>query len=487
MLTYRGDKFVKGKKFTINESIYRFSKRDEEKLIFESISDGSKFIMTEDEFNEAERVLTEKINQENKEINNIIGQVLRSKGLAKKYEDVLKSKGITIDYSNPQGVTLTGSNGKVLSASSKEVYGPTKPGHNDTHKENDGWSTRAVERAQKAEQECRDELKTLRSLDDKGLLKYFNTTSLKKAQARKEDSIQSLKDSIKRYRKEYKEELPDAREENRETKLDRRAGHETDVYYRSRYNSKNTADATIDYLNYLTKPDLGKPYKDTNSNQYGHGSKYDFDQEYGEYNSEYFGRNGRPETNKTLDTYHELNNDIENAKDSLSYDSYMTDKELEKKIAKMQKELDKEIEELKKDNQSNKKYHDKKLDNLRERRKALRDFLKSKGVREAVLNFVNKPILTESADESKFEALNREIAEEIDNLIHLAMEADEYGYEALKKAYENAADILENYSHYSDSIYQKEDGTYGRIMSAQEAKDSGIYDVIEKYRKTHNE
>ena len=84
MLTYRGDKFVRGKKFTINESLYRFAKRDEEKLIFESVSDGSKFIMTEDEFNEAERVLTEKINQENKEITDIIGKAIRSKTKTRK-------------------------------------------------------------------------------------------------------------------------------------------------------------------------------------------------------------------------------------------------------------------------------------------------------------------------------------------------------------------------------------------------------------------
>ena len=40
MLTYRGDKFVKGKKFKINETDYRFSKRDDNNLIFEAISDG---------------------------------------------------------------------------------------------------------------------------------------------------------------------------------------------------------------------------------------------------------------------------------------------------------------------------------------------------------------------------------------------------------------------------------------------------------------
>lgn len=54
MLTYRGDKFVKGKKFKINESEYRFQKRDDnDNLIFESI-DGSKLKLTEEEFNNKE-------------------------------------------------------------------------------------------------------------------------------------------------------------------------------------------------------------------------------------------------------------------------------------------------------------------------------------------------------------------------------------------------------------------------------------------------
>ena len=69
MLTYRGDKFVKGKKFNINEQLCRFSRRDGDKLIFEAISDGSKVSITEEEYNKAEKRINEKINKENKEIN----------------------------------------------------------------------------------------------------------------------------------------------------------------------------------------------------------------------------------------------------------------------------------------------------------------------------------------------------------------------------------------------------------------------------------
>ena len=48
MLLYRGDKYVTGKKFKINESNYIFIKRDkDDNLIFESIKDGSKLKLTE--------------------------------------------------------------------------------------------------------------------------------------------------------------------------------------------------------------------------------------------------------------------------------------------------------------------------------------------------------------------------------------------------------------------------------------------------------
>ena len=51
MLYYRGDKFVKGKKFTINESIYKFVKKSRDnKLIFESIEDKSLLTETKDKY-----------------------------------------------------------------------------------------------------------------------------------------------------------------------------------------------------------------------------------------------------------------------------------------------------------------------------------------------------------------------------------------------------------------------------------------------------
>lgn len=51
MLTYRGDRFVKDKKFKINESVYKFQKRDnKDRLVFEGL-DKQVLKLTEAEFN----------------------------------------------------------------------------------------------------------------------------------------------------------------------------------------------------------------------------------------------------------------------------------------------------------------------------------------------------------------------------------------------------------------------------------------------------
>ena len=499
MLTYRGDKFVKGKKFTINENIYRFSKRDEEKLIFESVSDGSKFVMTEDEFNEAERILTEKINQENKDINEIIGKVLRSKGLARKYEDVLKSKGITINYDNPQGVTLTGANGRVLGASSKEVYGPHTPDSSTDRYDKNGYRRNADGHYQTDErpdtyyseqlQKYKEELEKLKTMDRDDIIRAYADKTTDEALKAHEEKINRYEDYVKKYSEDaaraderYKSYVKGAKRNRREAQYDRLRTT----------TPKETADSSIDYLNYLTKPK-----NDYMDNIRGYYKGYDSEKSRSKQNPGNNWENKGKEND--IDKYKSLKQAVNSAKSDVEsrtagdnsvfrYSSAaMTDEQLEAKIQSMRDELEQKIEELRKSNKANSESRDQYIKKLQDREKELDDFLKSKGIREAVLNFVNKPILSESADESKFEYLNSEITKEIDNLIHLAMEAEECGYEALKRAYEDAADILENYSHYSDSIYQKEDGTYGRIMTAQEAKDSGIYDVIEKYKKTHKE
>lgn len=51
MLYYRGDKFVKSKKFSIYNETYKFLKRSKDnKLVFESLKDKSILQITESEF-----------------------------------------------------------------------------------------------------------------------------------------------------------------------------------------------------------------------------------------------------------------------------------------------------------------------------------------------------------------------------------------------------------------------------------------------------
>ena len=53
MLCYRGDNFVKGKKFTINESVYKFIKKSKDnKLIFEDEKTKKSLRISKEEFDE---------------------------------------------------------------------------------------------------------------------------------------------------------------------------------------------------------------------------------------------------------------------------------------------------------------------------------------------------------------------------------------------------------------------------------------------------
>ena len=53
MLCYRGDTFVKGKKFIINESVYKFTKKSKDnKLIFEDEKTKKSLRISKEEFDE---------------------------------------------------------------------------------------------------------------------------------------------------------------------------------------------------------------------------------------------------------------------------------------------------------------------------------------------------------------------------------------------------------------------------------------------------
>lgn len=448
MLTYRGDKFVKGKKFTINEAVYRFSKRDDEKLIFESISDSSKLVMTEDEFNEAERILTEKINQENKEINEIIGKVLRSKGLARKYEDVLKSKGITINYDSPQGVTLTGPNGKELYATSRIVVGPSKPGQNGTHKQGSNYYSKYAK-------EYKDELDSLKAMKRDDIIRKYSDVDSKEAMKRHKEKIANAQSEYEYYKNRVERD-------NAEYKEDRREGHLRNPSSKSSYSAKETqfdksqADSTVDYLNYLSKPDTGKDFRN--------GKSYDqLGKDEDGYDNHY--RTKNPVSNdksENINTYNSLKRDVKDAQQDVNRYTYtkdgdyysrtygaMTDKQLEQRIANMKKELQKqiadlekehenEVKDLRKQNVSNKKEKEEKVKELKAKEKELNNFLKSKGIRESILELVNGKMLKEQDDfvddddefkqEPDAEYIDKELSKVYDTILTLAQESYHMGF-----------------------------------------------------------
>lgn len=461
MLTYRGDKFVKGKKFNVNEQLCRFSRRDGDKLIFEAISDGSKISITEEEYNKAEKMLTEKINQENKEINEIIGKVLRSKGLARKYEDQLKSKGITINYDSPQGVTLVGPNGKTLGASSKEVFGPHTPDNAKDIYDSKGYNraadghrkTRAIKSDyyDKQVEETQKELDSLKSLKRDDIIRKYNDKTTKEALQAHKDKIASLEKDLEDYTAKAKREERSYQYNLKASKATRRNAE----YDSLRKNTEKTqADEHIDYLNYLTKP----------ANEYMDKIR-----------SIYKGYGERPKSNpaayvktdkNSIDDYRSLKNNVRDAKRDLDFhtaddnsntykSSYaaMTDEQLEAKIKKMRDDLEKKIEELRNNNKANSSKRDEYAKALEDKEKALDDFLRSKGIREADLVEVKNYLKESSTDTQYFE---KEIRRVYDEILTLAQEAEHAGLSNLSKSLDNILDVLDEYDFVQDNvIYDK--------------------------------
>ena len=439
MLTYRGDKFVKGKKFKINESEYYFNRRDDDKLVFNTI-DSKPFIITEEEFNKAENILTEKINQENKEINDIIGKALRSKTVARKYEDLLKSKGIEVDYDKSQGVSLKGPNGNYLSASSKEVSGPTAPGFNSTHARPNDRKERYAEEERESAETYRKELEKLKAMSRDDIIRKYNKLDSKEALKKYKDEIKKFQEYIKQaeeWADSYEKEYEADKERNKRYK---RAGHKL-AYTRDVNIDREKADKTVDYLNYLTKKYYERPNKDDYWNQdYVAGNeKEEFDQDNPKWSGHYYGRNGYPgKRSETLNQYDELKRDIERAKEDVDWHTYsdndrynssyaaMTDEQLEAKIAKMREDLEKEIEKLRADNTENQGRQSNEIKELQAKEKALDDFLKSKGVREAVLSIINGKLLNESV--MLTEKINQE-NEKINTIISKALQNKKFAKE----------------------------------------------------------
>lgn len=494
MLYYRGDKFVKGKKFTINEAEYKFIRKTKDKeLVFESTKDKSTLKILESKFNGVE-TLVEKINQENKEINELIGKILRSKSLARKNEDLLAKYGIKVDYDKGQGVTLIGPNGKELSSSTKEVEGPAKPGHNKTHEELDYWYIANVDNYIKLRDKAKAELEELQAMDRDDIIRKYNDVSTEGALAQHAVDIERQKMRVAECEKSIKKFKDYVKHNTDQVKRDRRAGHKGRVAYSDTVMRKNVSNKKVDYLNYLTKKDYEKPYGKYNSMSLV-GDREQRSRDNGYYSSMYYGKNGGPsERDERLKKYNDLKSNIDSAKDDVrrssqgsdSYFGYKSDEELEAEIQKMRDDLEKRIEALKANNESRKAGNAEYIEKLKAREKELDDYLKSLGIRESVrASMVKKAMLVESAKlneghEEHYEYIKGALDNLFEEILNLGKEVDNLGYTTLADKLDKCLDIIENYNFASDSIYTKKDGTAGRIMTAKEAKDSGIYDAIRK-------
>ena len=459
MLTYRGDKFVIGKKFTINEEKYRFCKRDNEQLIFESVKDGSKLTMTEEKYNELEKVLTEKINQENKEINDIIGKALNNRSVARKNKDLLKSKGIDVQEVGSAGVQLVGPNGKVLSATQKYVGGPSVPGQNGTHKKS--TDTDYYKNYKAEYQKSYTDLKNMKRDD---VIRTYPKLSTREALKKHREDMQDAKDNLNYYTNR----LGDA---NSRVRTQRREAHlkdpETSSYDRTFLKSR--ADDKVDYLNYLTKPSTGQDFRQ--GKEYTlYGADEDDDTLY--YDTKTPINNSR---SQNIKDYSDLKDKYEDAKENkkeytYSKDDwyrrnygYMTDKQLQDRIKERQKELDDEIKKLTKEkdydikeftkqNLENKKSYENAKKELNNARKDLDTFLRSKGIRESILSLINmnKEKLDESDDIDMVTGLPSDVAyiEQqcsfiYDDVLNLAKEAKSMGFSVASQQLQNILDILE--------------------------------------------
>lgn len=405
MLYYRGDKFVKGKKFTINESVYKFIKKTKnDELVFESIEDSSTIKILESEFTGVE-TLVEKINQENKEMNELISKVLRSKSLARKNEDLLAKYGIKVDYGQGQGVTLHGPNGKSLYSSTREVEGPTKPGHSGTHREQDSWYISRHKDYIEYRDEARAKLEKLQAMDRDDIIRKYNDKSTEEALAAHAEQIKRQKEYIANYEKGIKDSESNVKQDRDRVKRNRRAGHKGTASWSDRTMSKDASNKKVDYLNYLTKEDLGNPTKSRNYASYIGDSKQHTGSRDSYYSSHYYGKHGQPQDRtEKMNKYAELKNNISMAQRDVNWSSqgsgygYKSEEDLEKEIKAMRDELEARIERLRAGNESRKAGNAEDIEKLKAREKELDDYLKSLGIRESArVSMVKKAMLVEAA------------------------------------------------------------------------------------------
>jgi hypothetical protein len=419
--------------------------------------------MTESSIPRYSRVLLEKINQDNKEINDIIGKALRSKTVARKYEDKLKDLGIKLDYDQGQGVTMTGPSGKTLSAGVNTIYGPTRPGHNGTHYKTDSYAKRYTAEYEEDVKEHEAELAKLKAMKRDDIIRQYPKMDTKTALKTHKGKISDMEDRVKTYtnlRNQYANKYQDERIEDRRW---RSAGHKLGQYREDKETDRTSKMDKIDFLNYLTKKETDKPLRHSYWRQdwVAGDSHQEYDREEDTHYAEYRGKNGVPgQRSETLKKYDELKQNIADEERYVSFytpdddddptGSYavLTDKQLEKKIQKMRANLEKEIEELIKNNDENKANKDETLKDLRAAEKELDDFLKSKKVREAVVSIINGKRLNESglvdSGDGDADYIETRLSAIYDDILLLAQEASHSGFQQTSTKLQRLLDMLED-------------------------------------------
>lgn len=320
--------------------------------------------------------LTEARNYDNAEINSKIEQALSRKSFAKRYEKEFNDLGITVDYSSTQGTTLIGPNGRKLSSSRKELFGPSAPGHNYTHTKghvNDyTWAENSVNRAKEKIDRIQSMLDNM-SISD--LNKYYPNMSV-------DEAVATLRADFEKAKDELEDRLEYLKKEKRETERNlnaqhkkRKQGHlipyisdntisKDDALYRDKvlyrqrtgkYMEPSEASIPVDYLNYLTK----------------------------EPSALRTGRTPSPYT-PNIEKYKDLQGNVDWAKDILDSNKrwyqILEPEDIQKEIDKLEAEFEEKIKQLISRNDRNKQSISNSYDKLNNAEKQKSDFLKSLGI-----------------------------------------------------------------------------------------------------------
>lgn len=341
-----------------------------------------------------ESVLTEKINRDNIEINNLIRKALRSKSEARKLEPELAKHGITVDYNFAQGTVLRGKNGKILSDDRHNIYGPSAPGFDNTHKRTDSKYSRYSKLYKDDADRLEQELNKLKDMSRDDIIRKYNTMSTEDALKAHEEDIENTTRRLQSYIYDSNDYAKRAEIDKQRTKSARRRGHIEGPSYdnsipKDSHEYIDRDDSTIvastpadkvDYLTYLTKEPTG--YRDDS------GKAYDSEDVVSK------------ALNSKVNGYKNLKNIENNAKDSVdfrkNYYKVQSDDELKAMADNIRASAEGEIENNKKKNELNKKYNQEASDKLDKAKKDVSDYMErirnSRNKRESEEFFVNHRI-----------------------------------------------------------------------------------------------